>query len=126
MVTCDGQDMQARSLPSSAITQSRLQDARILVNVFDGGPRTQVEACVTGCSPSTMARTFRADPLTEDLFRKAGATKKPWVRAEPSSHIWQATLPADLASGLHRLNVTVKNEYGALHQGALIFEVLRG
>jgi hypothetical protein len=71
-----------------------------------------------------MDRTFRADPMTEDLFRKAGASKKPWVRAEPSSHIWQATLPADLAPGLHRLNVTVKNEYGALHQSVLIFEVI--
>ena len=71
-----------------------------------------------------MARTFRADPLTEDLFRKAGASKKPWVQAEPSSHMWQATLPSDLSPGLHRLNVTVKNEYDALHQSARIFEVI--
>ena len=127
MVACDSdanKDSQAHNLATSAIGRNRLTDARILVNVFDGGPRTQVEACVSGCSPSVMARTVRADPLTEDLFRKAGASKKPWVRAEPSSHIWQATLPADLAPGLHRLNVTVKNEYGVLHQSALIFEVI--
>ena len=124
MVACESQNRQAGGLSTSAIAQRDLQDARILVNVFDGGPRTQVEACVTGCSPSMMARTFRADPLTEDLFRKAGASKKPWVRAEPSSHIWQATLPADLLPGLHRLNVTIKNEYGSHHQSALIFEVI--
>ena len=124
MVACEGEDAQTHSFATSAIMQSKLQDARILVNVFDGGPRTQVESCVSGCSPSIMARTFRADPLTEDLFRKAGASKKPWVRAEPSSHMWQATLPADLAPGLHRLNVTVENEYGAQHQSALIFEVI--
>ena len=127
MLACDSdasKDLQAHNLATSAMEQNRAADARILVNVFDGGPRTQVEACVSGCSPSLMARTLRADPLTEDLFRKAGASKKPWVRAEPSSHIWQATLPADLTPGLHRLNVTVKNEYGALHHSALIFEVI--
>ena len=124
MLASDSESVQARSLTTSAIAQNKLQDAQILVNVFDGGPRTTVEACVSGCSPSIMARTFRSDPLTEDLFRKAGPSKKSWVRAEPSSHIWQATLPTDLAPGLHRLNVTVKNEYGALHQGALIFEVI--
>ena len=71
-----------------------------------------------------MARTFRTDPLTGELFSKAGASKKPWVRAEPSTHIWQAMLPADLLPGLHCLNVTIKNEYGSLHQSALIFEVI--
>jgi len=124
MLACDSEAVQARSLATSAIAQNKLADARILVNVFDGGPRTHVEACVSGCSPSVMARTVRADPLTEDLFRKAGASKKPWVRAEPSSHIWQSALPTDLATGLHRLNVSVKNEYGVLHQSALILEVI--
>ena len=124
MLASDSEAMKARSLPTSAIAHDKLMDTQILVNVFDGGPRTRVEACVSGCSPSIMARSFRPDPLTEDLFRKAGPSKKPWVQAEPSSHIWQTALPADLAPGLHRLNVTVKNEYGALHHSALIFEII--
>jgi len=43
--------MQARRLAPSPIVQNRLAGAQILVNVFDGSPRTTVEACVSGYSP---------------------------------------------------------------------------
>jgi hypothetical protein len=120
------QGTKADHFASSGIPTSALANTKILVNIFDGGPRTRVDACVSGCSPTVMARAARPDPLTEKLFLQAGATKKPWVRAETSSHIWEAALPMDLACGLHRLNVTAINEYGKVHQGMLIFEVTRG
>ena len=101
-----------------------LSQSKILVNVFDGGPRTVLEAWFSGCSPFAMKRELRPDPLTQDLFDQAGNTKKSWVRAEPSSHIWQADLPPYLNVGLHRLNVKVRNEYGVLHKAALIFDVV--
>ena len=119
-------DRQGRRNETCNVARSALSDTKILVNIFDGGPRTIVEACVSGCSPSIMSRCSRPDPLAQDLFQSAGATRKPWVRAEPSSHIWQADLPLDLRLGLHRLNVSVQNEYGGKHQGALIFEVTEG
>ena len=119
-------DVHAIGAASSTIPASALANTKILVNVFDGGPRTRVDACVSGCSPTVMARAARPDPLTEKLFMQAGATRKPWVRAETSSHIWEAALPMDLACGLHRLNVTATNEYGKVHQGVLIFEVTQG
>jgi len=119
-------DPLARRMASSIVPASALADTKILVNIFDGGPRTKVDACVNGCSPSTMARASRPDPVTQQLFQLAGATRKPWVRAEPSSHIWQADLPAHLACGLHRLKVTATNEYGKAYQGVLIFEITEG
>lgn len=129
MLACDADaqsERQVRRNEACNIAQSALGETRILVNIFDGGPRTRVEACVSGCSPSVMSRCSRPDPLAQDLFQSAGSTRKPWVRAEPSSHIWQADLPLDLRPGLHRLNVSVLNEYGRKHQGALIFEVTEG
>jgi hypothetical protein len=114
-----------RRSASSSVAQSALGNTRVVVNIFDGGPRTTVEACVAGCSPSAISRSLRPDPLAQELFQSAGITKKPWVRAEPSSHIWEADLPRDLRPGLHRLNVSVRNEYGKQHQGALIFEVTK-
>ena len=128
MIVGDHQDggVSTSRIETSCIAQSALKSSKILVNVFDGGPRTRVEACVAGCSPSAMARAVQPDPLTRDLFLRAGATKKPWVQAEPSSHIWQADLPSDLRAGSHRLNVYVRNEYGAPYHGALIFEILEG
>ena len=113
----------ARRVASGVISKDLIGDMKVLINVFDGGPRTMVEACVSGCSPSITERASRPDPLTQDLFQRAGQARKPWVRAEPSSHIWQARLPADLAPGPHRLNVSATNEYGHVHRGAVIFEV---
>ena len=126
MLVCDKDEQTEKTTQRNAfssITKNSLEYAKVLVNIFDGGPRTIVEACVTGCSPSVLLRSSRPDPLAQDLFRSAGATRKPWVRAEQSSHIWEADLPADLSPGLHRLNVSVLNEYGNKHQGVLIFEV---
>ena len=114
-----------RRSASSSVAQDELGHTKILVNIFDGGPRTKVEACVAGCSPSVVSRSLRPDPLAQDLFQSAGITKKPWVRAEPSSHIWETELPRDLRPGLHRLNVSVRNEYGTKIHGAFIFEVTK-
>jgi hypothetical protein len=48
------------------------------------------------------------------------------ARIQEAPIVWQADLPADLACGLHKLKVTATNEYGKVHQGALIFEVTQG
>ena len=129
MLTCDGEpnaERKSRKVASTTIGRTDLKDTKIVINIFDGGPRTTVYACVSGCSASITKRAPRHDPMTQDLFEQAGTTKKPWVQAERSSHIWQAELPADLPSGLHRLNVTAENEYGQIHHGAMIFEVRHG
>ena len=62
------------------------------------------------------------DPRSEEFARNA-ATKKPWVNAEPSSHIWVAKLPTDLEAGTHRIKVAVVDEYGRAHQDHLVLEV---
>ena len=101
-----------------------LAATNVLVNVFDGGPRTLVNWDIDGEPVSAMQRILRSDPLTEDLFERAGSTRKPWVKAEPSSHIWQGSLPSDLGVGLHRLTVHVTDGYGRSHLSRLVFEVL--
>jgi len=50
------------------------------------------------------------------------ATKKPWVKAEPSSHIWMARLPGDL-EGTHCIAVRVIDEYGREHRDHLVLEL---
>ena len=54
------------------------------------------------------------------------ATKKPWVKAEPSSHIWVARLPANLDAGTHCIQVRVTDEYGREHRDHLVLEVTAG
>ena len=57
------------------------------------------------------------DPFVEEVFARNEAMKKPWVKAEVSSHIWTARLPADLAAGAHRVVVEARTEYGDVVTG---------
>ncbi len=95
----------------------------LIVNFFDGGPRTAVEYRVGERSPAKMARVTRPDPFVEEVFARNEATKKPWVKAEPSSHIWSARLPGDLEAGTHCIAVRVIDEYGREHRDHLIVEL---
>ena len=70
-----------------------------------------------------MERVRRPDPFVEEVFARNEATKKPWVKAEPSSHIWSARLPADLEAGTHCVAVRVIDEYGREHGDHLIVEL---
>ena len=65
------------------------------MNLFDGGPRSTVEVSVGGRDPVTMERVFRVDPSTDELVRRNIATVKPWVAAQPSSHLFVADLTDD-------------------------------
>ena len=70
-----------------------------------------------------MTREARPDPFVEEVFARHEATKKAWVKADKSSHIWTARLPADLAPGAYRVVVEAVDEYGRTLTGRLALEV---
>jgi C terminal of Calcineurin-like phosphoesterase/Calcineurin-like phosphoesterase len=88
-----------------------LAGTQLVVNVFDGGPRTSVvcEIAAAGRQPLVipLQRTPMCDPYIAQLFARSAPMQKPWVQAVPSSHAWKAPLPADLAPGAHRVTVRV-------------------
>ncbi|WP_246688264.1 MULTISPECIES: calcineurin-like phosphoesterase C-terminal domain-containing protein [unclassified Methylobacterium] len=95
-----------------------------LVNVFDGGPRTRVTLrLVTGRAAIPMVKTRQPDPFVTQVYARNADTKKPWVSAIPSSHVWVARLPSDLGPGTHRADVEVLDEYGRARREAMIIEV---
>ena len=57
------------------------------------------------------------------MFARNEATKKAWVSADNSSHIWTARLPGDLAPGTYRVVVEAVGEYGQTLSGRLALEV---
>jgi hypothetical protein len=59
----------------------------------------------------------------QEVFARNRETIKPWVKAEPSSHIWVARLPPSLELGAHAIDVHVVDEYGRDHHDSLILEV---
>ena len=104
MIGCDRTDTLLAPSASRGggcqLSRSECESARLLVNVFDGGPRTRVTLEIegrTGCSE--MARDGVRDPYVAELFVRHPEACKPWVSATPSSIIWTAPLPAVSRSG---------------------------
>jgi hypothetical protein len=110
-------------LNSSPIGRATLGAATLVANVFDGGPKTKVTMRIGDRPPIEMTATRMADPFVEDVFARNEATKKPWIKAEVSSHVWTARLPVDLAVGAHRVVVEAITEYGDAVSGRLALEV---
>ncbi|SEF76995.1 Calcineurin-like phosphoesterase [Methylobacterium sp. 190mf] len=105
------------------VPQDALADTTLVVNVFDGGPRTRLAFRVGDAPPKPMARTRRPDPFVTELYERYPETKKSWVKAVPSTHIWTARLPDDLAPGAHRVTVEGADEYGRPIRGCTVLEV---
>ncbi len=117
-------DFRQGQLLGSSVARSALESASLIANVFDGGPKTKVTMRIGQRPPIEMTRHATPDPFVEEVFARNEATKKPWVKAETSSHVWTARLPADLPAGAHALVVEAVTEYGDVATGRLALEVM--
>jgi hypothetical protein len=108
-----------------SIPLDALAHCRVIVNVFDGGPRTQVTLEVQGRSERVaMTPTAAPDPLMRELFQ-GDTPRKAWVAATPSAHLWQASLPPGLGPGAHVILVRAEDEYGRAHVARTVLEVIQ-
>ncbi len=120
-------DYRMGQLSGGTVMADSLGSARLLVNLFDGGPRSSV-AFTVGDVPARypMQRVERIDPFVQEVYARNVATKKPWVEAGKSSHLWQARLPDSLSAGTHRLLVEASDEFGRRHVAMMLLEVVGG
>jgi len=116
-------DYRTGSLFTGPIGVDALGSTRLVVNLFDGGPRSKVEVSIGGRPAQTLARVERLDPFVVETYERNRNTKKSWVEAVKSSHIWQVSLPAGLPAGTHRVTVRASDEYGRLRTGQMVLEV---
>ncbi len=105
------------------VAQAAAGATRVVVNLFDGGPRSTATMTVGHGEPVPMKRVQRRDPFVDEVYARNEATKKPWVKSSESTHIWQADLPAGLPPGTHRITVEAKDEHGRPHTGRMVLEV---
>ena len=117
-------DYRIGQLLGSPISAEASSATDIVVNVFDGGPKTTVACTIDGHTPFAMKRVRRPDPFVEQVYARNADTKKPWVKAEPSTHIWTARMPLDLSPGTHRADIRVTDEYGRERKDHLVIEVV--
>jgi hypothetical protein len=113
-------------VPHCEVSLAAAGKTQLLVDVFDGGPRTRVVYEIKGQAfpPVVMERTGMCDPFIVELFARNKDSCKPWVAPAPSSHIWTAPLPAGLRPGAYRLVVRTCSEFGDVHVGHAVLDVL--
>src|SRR3984957_3441930 len=116
-------DFRQVRLLASPIPRDALHASTLIANVFDGGEKTKVKMIIGDRAPIEMTRRARPDPFVQEVFARNEATKKAWVKAEESSHIWTARLPSDLAPGTYPVVVEATGEYGQPLSGRLALEV---
>lgn len=108
-----------------AINRGRLAPGtKVVVNLFDGGERDRVEMSLDGGPFVAMENVLRNDPFMERLAQRFAGTDDRFSGPQPSSHIWELVLPADLGPGLHTVRVRSEDEFGQNASAAFSFEVV--
>ena len=105
------------------INEDQVAAASVVVNLFDGGPRSKVSFQLNDGDWMEMDRERVPDPSYLEMAQRHAEVIKPWVEPEPSTHIWIADLPDDLAPGTHLLSVVATDEFGSTHHGHKVLEV---
>ena len=116
-------DFRQVRLLGSPVPRDALSASTLVANVFDGGEKTKVKMVIGDRAPVEMVRTARPDPFVQEVFARNEATKKAWVKANDSSHVWAARLPGDLKPGTYPVVVEAVGEYGQPLSGRLALEV---
>ncbi len=117
-------EMAMEPLLRSPITVAQAAGTQVVVNVFDGGPRTKVSFALGAGTPVTMTRVARPDPFVKQVYGRHPETIKRWVVPQISSHLWVASLPAGVRAGTYALRVSATDEYGRPLTEAMVLEVV--
>lgn len=119
-------DFQMGELLDGRMTTDEVGAASILVNLFDGGPKSKVSYKIDDGEFMPLKRVLRRDPYILEQFIKHQATRKSWVQAQPSTHIFEADLDDSLAVGSYTVTVQAIDEFGRVHHGHTVLEITGG
>jgi hypothetical protein len=117
-------DFRQGELFDGRMTIDQVPAASVLVNLFDGGPKSQVYFHIGDAPEMQMNMTRRNDPLIAEMWMRDSKSKKSFVNAAPSSHLWIADLPDDLKVGVHTLSVRAVDEFGRTHHAHSVLEIM--
>ena len=119
-------DFNAGELLDGRISQDHLNAAAIIVNLFDGGPNSKVRYRIEDGEYRPLKRVLRKDPYMLEQYARHRSTKKTWVEATLSTHLFEADLDANLPQGVHAITVQAEDEFGRLHHGHTVVEIVPG
>jgi hypothetical protein len=119
-------DFKAGQLLDGRMSQDELAAASIMVNLFDGGPKSLVSYRINDGEYQPLRRTLRKDPYMLEQFVRYREDKKSFVQATVATHLFEANLDAGLLPGVHSLTVRASDEFGRVHHGHAVLEVTAG
>ena len=119
-------DFKAGALLDGRMTSNEIAAASILVNLFDGGPKSKVSYKVGDGQYRSMKRVLRKDPFIVEQFNRHRESKKSWVEARPSTHLFEADLDDTLGAGTYTVTVRAVDEFGRVHHGHTVLEIFGG
>lgn len=119
-------DFKVGQLLDGRLSRDALPAAAILVNLFDGGPKSKVSYRINDGEYRALTRTYRKDPYIIEQYERHRSEKKSWVEATPSTHLFEADLDDDLEPGTHTVTVRAEDEFGRIHHGHAILEIAAG
>lgn len=107
-----------------AVAIADLDKTTVYANVFNGSEQSNVEFRIGESGDwTTMEHTRVIDPNYQAIYDaelaalEKGAKWRKLSAPIPSSHLWKATLPAELAAGAHILRVRTKDQHGRKFEG---------
>ena len=77
-------DFRAGELFDGRFSEAQVPSAAVLVNLFDGGPKSRIEFRIDDGDWLAMQRVMRPDPYMLEVFARNADTKKSWLNATPS------------------------------------------
>ena len=119
-------DFRAGQLLDGRMSQDELAAASIMVNLFDGGPKSQVSYRINDGAYRPLERNLRKDPYLLEQFVRHAADTKSFVQATVSTHLFEADLDAELPPGVHTVTVRAADEFGRIHHGHAVLEITAG
>lgn len=99
-------------------------DTKVIVNLFDGGDQDVVQLSLDGGPWVRLSNVLRTDPFQERQFLQYRGTDSAVGRPQPSSHIWEYPLSADLPPGVHTVEVMTRDNFGQVAEDSFSFEVM--
>ena len=121
-------DFQAMIHLPDELTSQQTETTQALVNVFQGGPNTQVRYRLRGASKwAVMKPAAQPDPVYLRLrkFDEAHpvAGRKPLPKATICTHLWSAPLPANIQPGTYLFEVEAKSNWHPTVQAHRILHI---
>ena len=115
-------DYRAGELFDGRIGEDYVAATSVFVNLFDGGPRSEVAFRINQGELTGMTKVVAPDPHFVELQSRYSESMKSWLQAFPSQHLWTAKLPK-LSHGTYVLTVEAIDEFGKQHRSSRIMEV---